>query len=238
MTDKATTGFREPATGGSQYAALAFLIRQQLGKVRVATIVQVLAVSNAGGVEPVGTVDVQPLVHQTDGAGNVTALPPVYGVPYMRLQGGTDAVIIDPKPGDLGIALFGDRDLSAVVSTKKAAAPGSSRRNSLADALYIGGLLNGTPQQYVRFSSEGIELVSPTKIHLQAPTIQADASTQFKVTSPDIQEDGAVHITGAQTNDSTIDAADEITGKGIPLSTHLTNGVTPGSGKSGLPSAS
>lgn len=236
MTDKATTGFREGATGGSQYAALAFLIRQQLGKVRVATIVQVLAVSNEGGVEPVGTVDLQPLVHQTDGAGNVTALPAVYGVPYVRLQGGSNAVILDPQVGDLGIALFGDRDLSAVVSTKKAAAPGSSRRNSLADALYIGGILNGTPQQYVRFSAGGIELVSPTKIHLQAPTIQADASTQFKVTSPDIQEDGPVHITGAQTNDSTIVAQGDVTGQGTSLHTHTHTGVTSGSSSSGPPS--
>jgi phage baseplate assembly protein V len=235
MTDRSTTGFRDAATGGSQYTALAFLIRQQLGKVRTATIVQVLAVSNDGGVSPVGTVDVQPLVHQTDGAGNITALPPVYGVPYVRVQGGTNAVILDPQAGDLGIALFGDRDLSTVVATKDAAAPGSNRRNSLADALYIGGLLNGTPVQYVRFSAEGIELVSPTKVHIQAPSIQADASTQFIVTSPDIQLHGAVHITGAQTNDGAITAQGEVTGNGKQLSTHKHTGVTTGGGVSGPP---
>lgn len=235
MTDNATTGFREAATGGTSFAALTFLVRQQLAKVRTSTIVQVLAVSNAGGVTPVGTVDVQPLVQQTDGAGNVTMLPPVYGVPYVRVQGGTDAVILDPKVGDLGIALFGDRDLSGVVSTKKAAAPGSDRRNSLADALYIGGLLNGTPVQYVRFSADGIELVSPTKVHIQAPTIQADASTQFLVTSPDIQLHGPVHITGAQTNDSTIDASGDVKGQGTSLHTHTHSGVTSGGGTSGPP---
>lgn len=235
MTDKGTTGFREAATSGTQYTAMAFLIAQQLAKVRIATIVRVLAVSNAGGVEPVGSVDVQPLVQQTDGDGNITALPPVYGVPYMRMQGGTNAVILDPQAGDLGIALFGDRDLSAVVATKDAAAPGSNRRNSLADALYIGGLLNGTPVQYVRFNAEGIELVSPTKVHIQAPNIQADASTQFKVTSPDIQLHGAVHITGAQTNDGAITAQGEVTGNGKQLSTHKHTGVTTGGGVSGPP---
>jgi hypothetical protein len=159
-------------------------------------------------------------VHQTDGAGNVTALPPIYGVPYLRLQGGTNAVIIDPVPGDLGIALFGDRDLSAVIATKAAAAPGSNRRNSLADALYIGGILNGAPQQYVRFSAEGIDLVSPTAIKATAPTITLD---------------GAVHVTGAQTNDSTIDAEGDVTGQGTSLHTHKHTGVTSGSGQSGPP---
>lgn len=235
MTDKGTTGFREAATSGTQYTAMAFLIAQQLAKVRIATIVRVLAVSNAGGVEPVGSVDVQPLVQQTDGDGNITALPPVYGVPYVRVQGGTNAVILDPQVGDLGIAMFGDRDLSAVVATKDAAAPGSNRRNSLADALYVGGLLNGTPVQYVRFSAEGIELVSPTKVHIQAPNIQADASTQFMVTSPDIQLHGAVHITGAQTNDDAITAQGEVTGNGKQLSTHKHTGVTTGGGVSGPP---
>lgn len=238
MPDNTLNGFRDSSTAASQFNALKFVIRRYLGKVRTVTLVQVVAVSNAGDVSPVGTVDVQPLVHQTDGAGNITALPPLYGVPYLRVQGGTNAVILDPQVGDIGIALMADRDISAVKKTRAAAAPGSNRRNSLADALYIGGILNGTPQQYVRFSLEGIELVSPTKIHMQAPTIQADASTQFKITSPDIQEDGPVHTTGAVTGDSTADFVGEVTGNGIPLSTHLTNGVTPGSGKSGLPSAS
>lgn len=222
MTDKATTGFRDAATGGNQFTSLTFLIRQQLAKVRIATIVQVLAVSNDGGVEPVGTVDVQPLVHQTDGAGNIVALPPVYGVPYVRVQGGANAVILDPQVGDLGIALFGDRDLSAVIATKAAAAPGSERRNSLADALYIGGILNGAPQQYVRFSATGVEIVSPTAIDLQAPAITLR---------------GAVHVTGDQTNEGTIVADGDVTGQGTSLHTHKHGGVTTGSGQSGPPAA-
>lgn len=50
---------------------------------------------------------------------------------------------------------------------------------------------------------------------------------------------GTLHVTGAQTNDSTIVAQDEITGKGIPLSTHKHDGSpTAGSGPksdTGLP---
>lgn len=205
---------------------MSFLLRQFASKTRIATIVQVLAVSNSGGVSPVGTVDIQPMVHQTDGAGNVTALPVVYGVPYMRMQGGTDAVIIDPKVGDIGMALFGDRDLSAVIATKKAAAPGSARRNSLSDALYIGGILNGTPQQYVQFTTSGITVLSPQAVTIQAPTITLQGNVH---TTGTLQQDGAV------TANSTITAAGEVKGKGIPLSTHKHTGVQTGGGTSGPP---
>lgn len=235
MSGKATNGFLTNATAATDYTSISFLIRQFTAKSRTATIVQVVAVSNAGDVSPVGTVDVQPMVHQTDGAGNITALPVVYGVPYMRVQGGTNAIILDPQVGDVGIAVFGDRDLSAVKATKKASAPGSARRNSLADAIYVGGLLNGTPVQYVQFNTDGITVVSPTKVHIQAPNIEADASAQFKVVSPDIQLQGAVHVTGAQANDSTITAAGDVTGQGTSLHTHKHTGVQTGGSTSGPP---
>jgi hypothetical protein len=221
--------------GTSQLDVLEFFFRQSAAKLRTATIVKVLAVTNAGELEPVGFVDIQPLVQQVDGIGNVTPLPPVYNVPYLRIQGGTDAVILDPKVNDLGIAVFGDRDLSAVVSAKDQGPPGSLRMHSLADAMYLGGLLNGTPSQYVRFSSGGIEVVSPTKILLSAPSVEIDASTQLKMVSPDIQEEGPVHITGDQTNDGKITAQGDVIGEGTSLHTHKHSGVTTGSGQTGAP---
>jgi len=233
MSDSNT--YARLVAGATQFDVLRFFFRQQLAKVRVTTVVKVLAVTNDGDVSAVGFVDVQPLVQQVDGIGNTVNLPPIYNVPYLRIQGGTNAVILDPQVGDLGIAVFADRDISSVKSTKAIAAPGSNRRNDLADALYLGGILNGVPQQFLRFSADGIEAVSPTKIRFQAPNIEADASTQFKVVSDDIQLQGPVHITGAQTNDSTIDAVDEITGKGVHLSTHTQSGVTTGGGTSGPP---
>lgn len=212
--------FGDAGDFANQTTRIAFMMRQYMASVRISTIVKVLAVTNDGGVSPVGTVDVQPLVQQTDGAGNVVALQPIYGVPYMRVQGGTNAVILDPQVGDLGIALFGDRDLSTVVSTKAMGPPGSARRNSLADALYIGGLLNGTPVQFVQFEASGITVKSPTKVTIEAP---------------DIQLQGAVHVTGAQTNDSTIVAQGDVTGSGTSLHTHKHTGVQTGGGVSGPP---
>lgn len=213
-------GFRSVGTQQNSYGAMLFLIQQVLAKVRTATIVKVIAVSNDGGVTPVGTVDVQPLVQQVDGVGTVTDLQPVFDVPYLRMQGGTNAVILDPQVGDLGIAVFGDRDLSVVTATKAKGAPGSARKHHLSDAMYLGGLLNGTPVQFVQFNAEGVTVKSPTKVTVQAPQIELD---------------GAVHVTGAQTNDSTIDASGDVTGQGTSLHTHVHSGVQGGSSNSGPP---
>jgi hypothetical protein len=48
-----------------------------------------------------------------------------------------------------------DRDSSAVKASKDIANPGSYRRFDLADGMYFGGFLNGTPDQYVRFFDTG-----------------------------------------------------------------------------------
>lgn len=204
----------------NEFTRITYFMRRFMDSVRTATIVKVLAVTNNGGASPVGTVDVQPLVQQADGEGNAVPLAPVYGVPYMRIQGGADAVILDPKVGDLGIAIFGDRDLSIVETTKDVGAPGSARRYSLADALYIGGLLNGTPVQFVQFEASGITVKSPTKVTIEAPTVAVQ---------------GDMTVSGTVVTQSTITASGEVTGNGKQLSAHKHTGVTTGSGVSGPP---
>lgn len=230
-----TTRSRDGATASNDAAQLLYLLRRQIGKVRTTTLVRVISCTNTGGVSPVGFVDVQPLVQQVDGQGNLINLPVLYGLPYVRVQGGANAIILDPQEGDIGLAMFSDRDLSSVVAAKTIGPPGSRRQHSASDGLYLGGVLNGTPTQYVQFSSTGITVNSPAKVTIVAPNIEADASTQFKVVSPDIQLQGAVHITGAQTNDSTIVATGNVTGQGTSLHTHVHSGVSTGGSNSGMP---
>jgi len=214
MTEPTNSTYQNEVSSANEVNALRFMMRRYLASMRTATLCKVLAVTNAGGVSPVGTLDVQPLIQQMDGDGNVVDLPILYGVPYSRLQGGADAIILDPKVGDLGVVVFGDRDLSAVIASKDKAPPGSNRRNSLSDAMWVGGFLNGTPTQYVRFSTAGMELVSPTKVTVKAPAITLD---------------------GPVTATSTITAATEVTAAGIGLTSHKHIGVTTGGGTSGTP---
>jgi hypothetical protein len=163
-------------SAGSDYANHAALVRSILSRVSTAMPAMVQAVSSPAGLNPVGYVDVLPLVNQLDGNGQPTVHNTVYHLPYARLQGGANAVIIDPAVGDIGIVVFASHDISSVKSTKKQSNPGSRRRFNMADGIYIGGILNGTPTQYVIFDNTGITVHSPTAIVLSAPNVTLDAS--------------------------------------------------------------
>ncbi len=207
MSTNGYVGTQTANTRTNQFNAMSYIIEQMLNGRNHADLVKVVAVRSAGEVAEVGFVDVQILVNQIDGDGKSWPHGIVNNVPYMRLQGGTNAVIIDPQVNDIGMCVFADRDISAVKSTRDAANPGSMRRADIADGMYIGGFLNAAPQQYMRFTAAGIEVVSPT---------------QIKLVSPDIVFDGPV--TGT---DGAVFAAD-VVGHGTSLHTHTHGGIVRG----------
>ena len=144
-----------PSDFDSEQNGLNFAIKQAMLKLQTSLPVRVMAVRNAG-LAPVGRVDIQVLVDMVDGQGTTVQHGTISNVPYFRLQGGTNAVIVDPSPGDIGMACFCSRDISAVKSVKDAAPPGSWRSHDFSDALYLGGFLNGTPTSYVQITEGGI----------------------------------------------------------------------------------
>jgi len=219
-----TAGQWTPPDFASEYQSLVFVISQLIARQATAAWVQVLSCSNNGAAAAVGTVTVQPLVNQLTGAGQPVPHAPIYQMPYARLQGGTSAVIIDPVAGDIGLALFASRDSSAVRNAALGAGlpggqtfnPGSNRSYDWGDGMYLGGMLNGVPGQWVRFSAAGVEVVSPTAITFQAPNITLT---------------GAVNANGAK-----ISTAGEVTdAAGKVLGTHVHTGVTSGGSDTGPP---
>ena len=138
-------GFEQPGQRGGQ-GEIGYIVESILSRLQTVTLVKVVAVKG-GGLSPVGMVDVQPLVSQIDGSGGVIPHGVIFNVPYMRLQGGSNAVIIDPQAGDIGMCGFCSRDISSVKANKSASAPQSKRRFDYSDGLYFGGFLNGTPSQ-------------------------------------------------------------------------------------------
>ncbi|MCG0998062.1 Gp138 family membrane-puncturing spike protein [Acetobacter persici] len=205
--------FNRADASASDFSALNMVITRLLSGRRTIIPVQVKGVSGTG-LNPVGTVDVQPLVHQQDASGRVTPHGVLYNVPYFRLQGGTRAVILDPSEGDIGLALVADRDIFNVKTARASAAPGSFRQQNMADALYIGGFLNGTPQDYLWFSENGITLKT-------GGTFSIDAQT--------------THITGPVSIDGPLTVSQDATASGISLTHHTHPGVQPGSGTTGTP---
>lgn len=205
----APRGYQEPAFSNSEFDAHRFMVRSLLTRVRTAILVEVVTVSNVGAVVLAGLVDLAPLTNQVDGAGNVVPHGIIHGCPYIRLQGGANAVIIDPVVGDIGLAVFADRDISAVIATGKRSNPGSARQHDMADGLYLGGYLNAVPTQTVAFAADGITLSSPVAVTINAPSIVLT---------------GAVAATGTLTSN----------GHDVS-STHRHSGVSGGTGNSGPP---
>lgn len=234
-------GLAQAGQGDSEFGALQFLISQALNRVSTATLVKVVSVTNAGGLSPVGFVDVQPLVNQLDGAGNAVPHGVLHRLPYFRLQGGADAVILDPKVGDVGMAAFANRDISLVKTSKAQNNPGSWRSHDMADGLYFGGLLNGTPVQYVQFTAGGINVVSPSKVTVSAPDIELNASAQCALNSPQIVLNGTVRQGGGSLGGTSTWQGDMNTlgtlrnnGKDVG-STHTHSGVQSGPANTGAP---
>ena len=207
-SDQSYRGSAENESGTSDSNMLDYFVRSIMGRMATATLVQVKAVTNAGEVSAVGLIDVQPMVAQLDGHGKPMPHGIIHNVPYARIQGGTAAFILDPKVNDIGIAIFAHRDISAVKNSKAPANPGSRRKFDWADALYVGGVLNGVPAQYIRFTSAGeIELKPASK----------------------------VTVLGDLTATGTITGATDVVGGGKSLKTHLHTGVQTGGGVSGPP---
>lgn len=174
-------GFLDYQDNGTDFDAHSFVIKGILNRIATTTLVQVVKVTNAGELAPVGLVDVLPMVNQLDGEGNPTPHQVIHNLPYFRLQGGTNAIILDPQVNDIGAAMFCSRDISAVKRTKAAGNPGSARKMDWSDGLYLGGFLNGVPVQYFMFAAAGIKVVSPTKITLTAPSVEIDASAGLTI---------------------------------------------------------
>lgn len=246
------SGQRRPTDQWGDYNNLAFLVGQLLSRIQTAMPVRIVSCTNAGGVSPVGFVDVLPLVQQIDNNGIPTPHTTVYNLPYARLQGGANAVIIDPQAGDIGIAVFASRDISGVKTSKGQAVPGSYRKFSFADGMYIGGILNGTPTQYVQFSAAGIVMHSPSLVRLEAPDVQVQAQTveivatiSTTVTTPIFTINGNTVLNGTLNSGGTgggtatfsgdIIGQQEITASGTHLHTHVHTGVQSGPSNTGGP---
>ena len=245
-----TSGQQKPQSTWGEFNNLAFMVQQALAKMQTATLVRIESCTNSGGLSPVGFVDVTPLVNQLDGQGNPTPHVTIYNLPYFRLQGGANGVIIDPEKGDIGVAVFASRDISQVKATRKQGNPGSHRQYSFADGMYLGGMLNGTPTQYIQFSAAGIRIHSPTAVVIEAPdvqilaqTVEINASASATVTTPTFTVNGATVLNGtvsqagggAATFSGSMTVDGDVTAQGTSVHNHVHGGVQPGGGNTGAP---
>lgn len=161
----------EQSVGGA--AQDKFIIQQLISNVHTMIPVEVVSVSiPTGTLAPIGRCSVRPLVQQVDGNNNVYGRGEIINVPYLRVQGGKNAVVLDPVVGDVGLCGFCERDISMVKRTGAEAAPNTRRQYSLNDAVYMFTMMSGTPEQFVHFKDSGIDIKSTGDININGLVIK------------------------------------------------------------------
>ena len=161
----------EQSVGGA--AQDKFIIQQLISNVHTMIPVEVVSVSvPTGTLAPIGRCSVKILIQQIDGNNNVYSGGTVINVPYLRVQGGKNAVVLDPVVGDVGLCGFCERDISMVKRTGAEAAPNTRRQYSLNDAVYMFTMMSGTPEQFVHFKDSGIDIKSTGDININGLVIK------------------------------------------------------------------
>lgn len=224
-----------PHDTSSEANATQFMMHQMLMSKAFITLAVVTEVNETGDI-----LTVKPMVEGFTGSGERIPKSEIYGVPVWRLQRGASAVIMQPVVGDIGLIAICDRDISSVKATRESALPGSNRTHNYADAIYLGGVINSEPSQYVKFANDGIDIVSPLLVSIDAPSIEATASSSFTVNAPNIVLNGQVSqgdgsYAGNFEIKGDMTAQGEVTGNGIKLSTHKHGGVESGSSETNVP---
>lgn len=181
----------------SEYNGLRFAIEMAKAMMNTCTVVQIKSVTTSGAVAGVGRVDALPLVDLIDGVERVVQHVTVHNLSYVRLAGGSKAVIMDPVVGDIGVAVIADRDISVVKASGSQSPPGSRRRYNLADGIYVSTILGSTPSSYLQFESDGSITASPdggqTYVNLKngGPVTIGAPGSYVVVDCPDIRLGGA-----------------------------------------------
>lgn len=210
-----------PTDVNSEINAQDFMLRQFLGRHAFITLGQVVAVDGE-------FIDARPMIMGVAADGSPVEHEVIYNLPVWRLQGGGNAVIMPPHVGDIGFLGICDRDISAVKATRQAAMPGSKRTHNYADAIWLGGVLNGAPVQFVEFADNQIRVISPWKVEISAPEGIVNASKSFTVNSPKIALNGDTAVSQGLnvTGQSELSGGAQI--GGIDFGNHVHSGVRSG----------
>lgn len=193
---------------GSTVNVLDFLIRSIVkGMVNTAIPVRVDSVTRPGSGGGAGYLSATPLVKMRSSSGE--ALEPV-SIPklrWFRLQHGTAAIVCDPKPGDVGLAVFAQQDVSTLTGGNTPQQPGSFRCYDMSDGFYFGGFWGPTPTTFVQIEDSGdITITAPqtVTINTNATTINADSSCTINTIDAQVKASGsttidspATHVTGS-----------------------------------------
>lgn len=228
-----------PPDGGMEFNRAAFQSKRLFTRIRTMIPVRVVKVykqdgkttATRGEVAGAGYIDAQPCVSMVDGKSQKMDHVTIYHIPYTRIYGGDASIINDPVVNDIGYIHVSDRDISAFKDQIKQGStqlvlPGSQRRHDLSDTLYVGGVLNNTPKQWITFTDTGIVIHDVNKNEI---ILDNSGSITLKPANNTVVIKGDLHATGAVI--AGYGGGDQV---GLQTHTHQNSG---GTGNSGTPNA-
>lgn len=145
-----------------------------------------------------GTVDVDLMVWSTLTSGGAIPLPSLSQLPVL-LQGNSQFTVSFPVTvGDEGLVLFAERDITRFVESGNTGEPGSHRRHSLSDGMFL-----PTP------------LSVPNRVQTKPGVLlMSNNGTEIEITDGLIRFNGNVEINGLTTANGDIEGTGEIKADG------------------------
>ena len=203
MTELATNN--TDFNGSGEYNALMFIIQNAVkGMVNTAIPVRVDSVTRPGEGGGAGYLSATPLVMMRGANGDSLAPVSIPRLRWLRIQHGAAAFICDPKPGDIGLAVFAQQDVSNLNGGNQPVPQGSFRCFDMSDGFYLGGFWGQKPTTFVHLEDAGqIRIVTTQSIESEAPQVSVEcqsatvnASASVDVTTPQATVTGNVQING------------------------------------------
>lgn len=255
------TEYRQNTDSFSQSSplnALDFFVESKIKKtINTAIPVRVDSITRPGESGGAGYLSATPLIEGRDASGNAIANVSIPKLRWFRYQHGTAAIICDPKPGDIGLAVFAQQDVSALTGGTDPVQPGSLRSYDLSDGFYIGGYWGQTPTTFIRIEDTGDITVTAPQTHttkspqvtINCDTCQVNASSSVTLQTPATHATGTLTVDGLITGkgglaisggsgasvQGSLTTTGDVTAAGISLDTHTHSGVQPGGGNTGGP---
>ena len=229
--------------GNSDYNAINQQIEARIQRLETMFLGRVDSCQSSG-VAGSKTVGATPMSQMIDGNGNAYASPSYPSLPHYRIQQGTAAIIMNPRPGDIGVFICSKRDISNVSQGKQPGPPGSTRSFSPSDAVMVGSIHTKAPTYYISFEDQdkilihapaGVTIESDTAVTVKAPQVTIDAAeTTIK---GHVTVEGGLNVAGGSgaAVDGSLTTTGDVTADGISLTSHTHSGVTPGGGNTGGP---
>lgn len=174
MNEDENRSLRDCYTDTSIFNQLDFIIERKIkDMVNTAALVRVDSCTSTGASGDAGTVSATPLVAQTDANGDAIPMVSIPRLPHYRMQAGIAAIVLDPVPNDIGVAVFCKADSSTVgVGETEPQRAGSFRAFDQSDGMLIASVNNKAPTVYIELKQDN--------------TIVIQASGGITVTAPSV----------------------------------------------------